>query len=195
MKFDVRKATQVMNLLLTLKWSYLDKLSVLKLIWLADRYHLRTFWKPILNDIYFAMEMWPVASGVKYIFDLDTDALTTDEINYIKTYLKKFSFKIISNKAVDYSMLSESNVEVIKMIYSNFWNNNSSKLIDITHKYPEWKKFEADIERWRISKMDYIDFFENTPNQDRIFDISEEDLEVTKEIYLENEEFNKFFSS
>ena len=43
--------------------------------------------------------------------------------------------------------------------------------------------------------MDYIDFFENTPNQDRIFDISEEDLEVTKEIYLENEEFNNFFSS
>lgn len=194
MKFDVRKATQVMNLLLTLKWSYLDKLSVLKLIWLADRYHLRTFWKPILNDIYFAMEMWPVASGVKYIFDLDTDALTTDEINYIKTYLKKFSFKIISNKAVDYSMLSESNVEVIKMIYSNFWNNNSSKLVDITHKYPEWKKFEDDIKRWRISKMDYIDFFENTPNQDRIFDISEEDLEITKEIFQENLEFEKLFA-
>lgn len=191
MNFDVKKATQVINLFLMLKWSYLDKLSILKLIWLADRLHLRKYWKTITNDSYFAMEMWPVASWIKYVFDLDEEALNNEEIEYVQTFLKKFSYKATSKKDVDFSLLSDSDVEIIKLVYADFWNHNSSKLIDITHKYPEWKKFENDVNNWKIAQMDYIDFFDNTPEQDSIFDISEEDLEITKDIYMENMTLDK----
>ncbi|MDR2640980.1 MAG: hypothetical protein LBC61_06905 [Candidatus Peribacteria bacterium] len=40
--------------------------------------------------------------------------------------------------------------------------------------------------------MSYLDFFENTPAQDDIFNMSQEDLETTKDIFLENQRLNNF---
>jgi hypothetical protein len=42
--------------------------------------------------------------------------------------------------------------------------------------------------------MSYLDFFENTPAQDQIFDMNVDDLEITKEIFIENQKINSFFS-
>lgn len=198
MEFNLKKWVQVMNLFAHLEKKHnnksIDKLKILKLIWISDRLHLRKYWKPIVWDTYFAMEMWPVASGIKYIFDLDKEAINEENIAYIKTYLKKFSYKLISEKEVDYSLLSDSNIEVIEKVYLEFWHNSSSRLINITHKYPEWKKHEIDVNNWKIVRMNYFDFFENTPEQDSIFDISEEHLELTKDIFQENLEFDRLFS-
>jgi uncharacterized phage-associated protein len=198
MEFNLKKWVQVMNLFAHLEKKHtnksIDKLKMLKLVWVADRLHLRKYWKPIVWDTYFAMEMWPVASGIKYIFDLDKEAINEENIVYIKRYLKKFSYKLIAEKEVDYSLLSDSNVEIIEKAYLEFWNNNSSKLINITHKYPEWKKHEQDVNNWKIVPMSYLDFFENTPAQDQIFDMNVDDLEITKEIFIENQKINSFFS-
>jgi uncharacterized phage-associated protein len=198
MEFNLKKWVQVMNLFAHLEKKHtnksIDKLKMLKLVWVADRLHLRKYWKPIVWDTYFAMEMWPVASGITYIFDLDKEAINEENIVYIKRYLKKFSYKLIAEKEVDYSLLSDSNVEIIEKAYLEFWNNNSSKLINITHKYPEWKKHEQDVNNWKIVPMSYLDFFENTPAQDQIFDMNVDDLEITKEIFIENQKINSFFS-
>lgn len=198
MEFNLKKWVQVMNLFAHLEKKHtnksIDKLKMLKLVWVADRLHLRKYWKPIVWDTYFAMEMWPVASGIKYIFDLDKEAISEENIEYIKKYLKKFSYKLIAEKEVDYSLLSDSNIEIIEKAYLEFWNNNSSKLINITHKYPEWKKHEQDVNNWKIVPMSYLDFFENTPAQDQIFDMNVDDLEITKEIFIENQKINSFFS-
>ncbi|MFA6089389.1 MAG: hypothetical protein WC755_05985 [Candidatus Woesearchaeota archaeon] len=42
--------------------------------------------------------------------------------------------------------------------------------------------------------MDYLDFFENTPAQNQIFDIDEEHLEISKDIFKENYNFYRLFS-
>ena len=42
--------------------------------------------------------------------------------------------------------------------------------------------------------MDYIDFFENTPVQNEIFNIDEELLELSKDIFKENYNFSKLFA-
>lgn len=198
MEFNLKKWVQVMNLFAQLEKKHnhksIDKLKLLKFVWIADRLHLRKYWKSIIWDTYFAMEMWPVASGIKYIFDLDKDAINNKNIDYIKSFLKKFSYKLISQKDVDYRLLSEANVEIIEETYEKFWNNSSSKLINFTHKYPEWKIHENDVNSGKIVKMDYIDFFKNTPEQDSVFDMHEEDLEVTKGIYLESKKFDSFLT-
>jgi len=42
--------------------------------------------------------------------------------------------------------------------------------------------------------MDYIDFFENTPIQDEIFNIDDEHLELSKDIFKESYNFSRLFA-
>lgn len=42
--------------------------------------------------------------------------------------------------------------------------------------------------------MDYIDFFDNTPAQDNIFNIDIEHLEISKDIFKENSNFHRLFA-
>jgi hypothetical protein len=39
-----------------------------------------------------------------------------------------------------------------------------------------------------------LDFFENTTLQDPIFNISEENIELSKEIFIENRQFSNLFA-
>lgn len=200
MEFNLKKWVQVINFFAEKEqektWTAIDKLKILKLVWIADRLHLRKYWKLIIWDTYFAMKFWPVASWIKNICDKNEDFLPKNANIYINTYLQKFQNKIKSRKEIDLLQFSDSNIEVLTQVYEKFWNNKWHKLVDITHKYPEWKKFETKLKTWTISQaqMSYFDFFENTPEQDSIFDISEEHLELTKDIFQENLEFDRLFS-
>ena len=47
----------------------LSKLNALKLVYLADRYHLRKYASPIVWDTYYAMQYGPVASKTKKLIE------------------------------------------------------------------------------------------------------------------------------
>lgn len=201
MEFNLKKWVQLINYFAQLEKEknnkpYIDKLKVLKLAWISDRLHLRRYWKLIIGDTYFAMQMWPVASWIKNICEQNNNYLSSKAINYISEYLQKFLFKIRSVKETDFSQFSDSNIEVINEVFEKLWSNNSSKLINFTHNYPEWTKFETKLKKGIISQaqMSYFDFFENTLEQDNIFDISIEHINLTKEIFKENLRFDRLFS-
>lgn len=102
---------------------------------------------------------------------------------------------MISIKNPDLKQFSDTDIEVLKKVYEVFWWIPTRNLVEITHKYPEWKKFEPRITSWALQvKMDYLDFFENIPNQDPVFDTSEEHLESAKGIFQEDSTFCRFFS-
>jgi len=196
MEFNFKKWVQIINLLSILEWKSIDKLKVLKLIWLADRVHLRKYWKLIAWDIYLAMPLWPVASWMKNIFDQNEEYLPKQAKKYIQEYLHKYTHKVKSIKKVDYSLFSETNIEIIKEIYIKFWTKSWRELINITHNYPEWTKFEEKINNWIISQaqMNYFDFFKNIPSQDSIFNISKDNLELSKDIFEESRQFSYLFA-
>lgn len=200
MEFNLKKWVQVINFFAKKEqektWVAIDKLKILKLVWIADRLHLRKYWKLIVWDTYFAMKLWPVASWIKNICDKNETFLPKNANTYINTYLQKFQNKIRSRKEIDLLQFSDSNIEVLTQVYEKFWNNNSFNLVDFTHYYPEWTKFKHKLESWEIiqAQMDYLDFFENTPAQNQIFDIDEEHLEISKDIFKENYNFYRLFS-
>ena len=68
-----------------------------------------------------------------------------------------------STNDVDVSVFSTSELESLEEIYNKFGEFNQFELRDLTHEYPEWKKFEAKIEAKLINQapMSYADFFEN----------------------------------
>lgn len=201
MEFNLKKWVQIINYFAELEKEKnnkpsIDKLKVLKLVWIADRLHLRKYWKTIVWDTYFAMKMWPVASGIKNICELNEIYLSSKALKYINEFLQKFSFKIRSKLKTDFTQFSETNLEVINEVFEKFWKNDSFKLVEFTHSYPEWTKFQHKLESWEIiyANMDYIDFFKNTTSQDNIFDIDEEHLENSKDIFKENYNFSRLFA-
>ena len=136
--FDYRKATQCLNYFALKAGKSIDKLRVLKLIYFADRYHLRKYDRFITNDIYFAMELGPVASSTKDIAE-GSEFLDETESRYANKYLLiGTQHELTSNKPVDTDVFSESDLEALDFVWDKFGHLSSSDLVELTHKYPEW---------------------------------------------------------
>lgn len=193
-EFDHKKATQAINFFACKEGGQIDKLKVIKLIWLVDRYHIRKYGRPIINDMYFAMEYGPVASSVADLAGFNTIQISTDEQKYLDEYLKSATFRkntIASVKDVDEDIFSDSEVEALEKIYKEYGDFKPFDLVELSHKFPEWKKFEVALESKVTTRelMNYEDFFSN-PSEvmqiKNIFNESEDYLVDINKIFKEN---------
>src|SRR5947208_15717034 len=113
----VRKSTQALNYFARLAArgapEPLNKMKALKLIFFADRYHLRKYGRPVSDCAYFAMKHGPVASEAKSVAE-ESPTLDSDSRNYARRYLRKddsYHFKSIAE--IDQSVLSETDREAL----------------------------------------------------------------------------------
>ena len=195
MKFNYKKATQLINFfILKSGKKHLGKLEILKLVFLADRYHLRKYGRSITNDEYWAMPYGPVASAVKDITDL-TDFLADTEKKYASTYIAKcYSHCVKSIKNVNYDVFSETDIEALNKTIE--LKNNVKDLVKYTHKFPEWKKHQASLESDTSSRipMDITDFFSETEPDIEYCKVDKELLEMNKVMFIEDEHVSKLWS-
>ncbi len=163
----------------------LDKLSILKLVFFADRYHLRKYSRMITNDTYYAMKYGPVASNVKNI--LDFDFIGEAEKEYVELYLKKEDKLFEINSSFDkLDMLSNTDKEALDFAIDNFGHHKTFDLVEITHRYPEWKRFELSLEDGLTrEKIIMEDFFEDTTIENDPFNcISHEIVNLSRDFYF-----------
>ena len=180
--FDYKKATQGLNHFALKAGGQISKLKALKLIYLADRYHLRKYGRLITNDIYFAMNLGPVPSGVKDIAEASR-FLGKKEKDYAPKYLTaKTAYNLQSVKPVDESVFSDSDIEALDFIWNKFGHLKRYQLADLTHKYPEWKKHEQALNLNSRIQRDLEDFF-NDPDSDveKCFELNEQDRATRRE--------------
>jgi uncharacterized phage-associated protein len=164
LRFDHQKATQAIGYFVEKAGGIINKLRVLKLVYFADRYHLRKYGRLITNDEYFAMPYGPVASGVKDIAEL-SDFLGERELIYASQYLKKInSFTIGLIKPYEQAVLSETDHEALLFAWEKFGQYSEFELSEITHKYPEWEKHKQSLEVYSRIKMNLEDFIEDSPD-------------------------------
>ena len=190
LEFDYKKATQAINYLTKKEGGQIDKLKLIKLIYLADRYHLRRYGRPMVNDAYLAMPLGPVGSSVKDIAEF-SDFLDEDERGYAEKYLargeRKYSIVSIGN--VDDEVFSKSELEALDFAYGEFGKYPASALVDITHRYPEWDKFKSALESKETTRepMLYSDFFKNPSNasEDK-FALAGDILTASQELFEED---------
>ncbi|MCX6807491.1 MAG: Panacea domain-containing protein [Patescibacteria group bacterium] len=188
--FNYKKAVQALNYFAKKEGGSIDRMKAFKLIWLADRKHLRKYGRPILSDKYYAMVWGAVPSSTKDL--AQKESLLDDlEKSYRDKYirLQKKSYEFSSIKAIDEAVFSETDVEVMSDAYTYFGDNKGIKLSNICHDYPEWKKFEESLKRKEASRfeMDYLDFFEDPIGKNfDYFACDKEDLLLAKSIYQEN---------
>lgn len=191
--FQYKKAVQSLNYFsINLdKKQYSTKLYLLKYIYLADRYHVRKYGRFITNDAYFAMKYGPVASSVKDIIEGDGD--DSDEKKYFNKYLKSKDLKVSSICDVDLKVFSDTDIEALNFVRDNFLNNKKIDIIDHSHEYPEWKKWENELNSGASrAQMSPLDFFNDPENKNIFFTDNKLILDSSKEVFiseLKNEEF------
>ena len=197
LSFAHRKATQALNFLARQSGGRINKLKALKLVFFADRYHLRKFGRPVSECTYFAMTHGPVASEAKQVAE-DHDALPAPARSYARKFLKKKSdYDYASVAEVDKSVLSVSDLEALTFAWENFGYQTKYQLRDITHHYPEWKRHEHALQhggRKRV-KMDYADFFgDPDTGYNPCHALTAKEREVGRGLFLQRQAFDQRWS-
>ncbi|MBU1032839.1 SocA family protein [Patescibacteria group bacterium] len=194
-----KKATQALNLLAEKKDGRINKMKAIKLIYLADRLHLRKYGRPIVGDVYWAMKLGPVGSSTKKIAELSD--MPANVLAYAKKYIKpvdarKQSFTSVESiKKPDLNVFSKSDIECLEAIYERFSDKDQFELADLTHEYPEWSKHKKEIDGGKTrAKMDYKDFFADPKDGDAIFLQKKAELNQAKESFKELQEVTTFFA-
>jgi len=191
-----KKATQALNFLARKKDGKINKMKAIKLIFLADRLHLRKYGRPIVGDMYWAMKLGPVGSLTKNIAELS--GTSEDAMVYAKKYIKPADEKkqtFVSIKQEDLNVFSKTDIECIGIVYDKFSDKDQFELAEITHKYPEWTKHKKELDRGKKRvKMNYDDFFSDAQKGDDLFCQSRSDLEMAKESFEELRDVSAFFT-
>ena len=186
------KITQVLNFFARKNAnSRIQKLKAIKLIWAADRYHLRKYGRLVSADEYIAMRFGPVASNADNIANNDTMWLSDEVIDEAKQFVTPSSDRktIYSHKDVNAKLFSKTDLEALEFAWKQFGQYNGFQIADISHDYPEWSKHQDDIELGvqRRKDIDPTDFFENpiklTQLQKDPFELDDEILKDSKEVY------------
>jgi len=149
-----------------------DYIKLFKLLYLAQKEHLRLYGRPIVNDDFYALKAGPAPSIMynmcklsegtdNYVPDEDKQDLK-DVLESIKVTSKKSNHGIIkfvhALETSDLDELSTSDIECIDLIYRKYGTFTSSRLSDISHD-SAWKK-NWDPETESSSKMRLIDIAE-----------------------------------
>ena len=154
-----RKASQALNFFACQAGGSINQLKAIKLLFFADRYHIRKFGRPVSECVYFAMTHGPVASEAKQLAE-DCDRLPAPARAYARKFLRKDSdYEYSSVAAVDDAVLSASDFEALEFAWRSFGHLSKYQLRDSTHHYPEWKRHERALKHQRRVPMDLADFF------------------------------------
>ena len=190
---EVVKITQSLGFLLSLDDNHrMNKLKLVKLIWAADRYHLRKYGRTVTDSEYFALPHGPVSALTLDVIDNDEVALYAEDISFISEHITPWESdknQIVLYNETEDDYLSETDKEALKFAWDTFGDKDPFELADnITHQYPEWSKFrehfDVNNERSRQS-INLNDFFEN-PSEDAFFATDDSILAASKELYEQN---------
>ncbi len=165
--FSHRKATQALNFFARQAGGRINKLKALKLVYFADRYHLRRFGRPVIGDEYLAMNYGPVASSTKDLAEM-SDFLGQEERTYAEQYLAPVpeDHAYRSLQPEQSRVFSESDRTALGWAWRQFGAKDGFALAELTHLYPEWRRHEAALkEQGGVSRapMNYRDFLDDPP--------------------------------
>jgi len=190
-----KKITQTLNFIARKQEGCkIDKLKAIKLVWVADRYHIRKYGRPLSWDTYEAMKLGPVGSNTKDIADGCSTFLGKSEREYSEQYVKAVYKNFIKSvQEPDYSYFSESDIEALNFALKEFNSMGAIELAKLSHEYPEWKKHENTLQNLseRKVRMDYLDFFENPKGIEDRFKVDKNLLEESKQQYIESQQLKE----
>ena len=145
---------------------------MVKLLYLADREHLRRFGRPITFDRYVAMQFGPVASAA---FDLlkGKSALGINPSDLPFEIRSHDKIRIVSNpkREIDRTIFSKSDLLVLDQTAEKYGEMSFDELFNLTHNHfaydRAWKNRKS-----KADEMRFEDFLsEDASKDDRVSDL------------------------
>jgi uncharacterized phage-associated protein len=171
-------------------------MKALKLLFFADRYHLRKYGRPVSECAYFAMKHGPVASEAKHIAE-NSPRLDQNSRSYVRRFVRKDdTYHYSSVGDVDQAVLSQTDREALNFAWENFGHYSEFRLQDITHHYPEWKRHARALrEGHRRAEIDYSDFFADPdPGYNPCHKLSAKDRAIAVDLIRDRQVFHDRWS-
>jgi len=139
-KFNIEKATESTVFLLMRHNGSMDKMKLIKLLYLSDRRALQEWEQPITFDIYYSMRQGQVLSGV---LDLINN-ITSNQIwqKYIKN-LNKIVIALRDEEPLKFRKLSRAEVLLLEEIDKEYGKMTGRELGKITKNFPEYKPTDS----------------------------------------------------
>ncbi|MDR0306100.1 MAG: SocA family protein [Chitinispirillales bacterium] len=139
-----------------------NKVYLLKMIFTADRYHLRHYGLLATGDSYFAMKLGPVASATYDILKKSPYNINSAEEVYFSA-IKELSENDVLIDPQEEDELSVSFKKALDFALREFGDYDWNTLSNISHCYPEWKKHEENLPG--RMPMDIKDFFDDPADE------------------------------
>ena len=135
-----------------------NSMKAYKLLWLADRYHLRQFGRTITGDTFFALPHGVVPSDAKNVVEHQGTHIPNDE-GYRDKYIKrigKYWYQAITEP--DVMEFSDSDQDALDKILQTYGSLDQYQLETLSHRFPEWLAYKPMLEADNTPKAYKIDF-------------------------------------
>ena len=138
------------------------KLELIKFLFFADRINIRKHFSFISLDYYVAMRYGPVASTSLDVLNKNDrlDVFPEGELKYLD-YIVVLNNSEREIKNISNDLLSKNEMSSLDKSIELF---SKMKLVEISHDYPEWKRYKEYFEYCNSSQPIVIDDFFNNPN-------------------------------
>ena len=183
---DTRKIIQALTYLAGKEEDkVMDNMKAYKLLWLADRYHLRQTGRTITGDVYYAMPHGIVPSDAKCVLENAKTKMRNPK-GYKDRYIaNKGNHEYMALADADLKVFSDSDQEALDKVYDVYGSMSAIELSELSHRFPEWTFYSEllnDREQKNSYRIDLDHFFEDGP-ENEFFCESKELLDLTKELY------------
>lgn len=162
----------------------MSKLHLLKMLFFADRWHLRMYGRSVTGDTYYAMQYGPVPSECKNVAEgrpsRDMGKLLSEALDFPSANI----IHAIRNERRD--ALSDSDVAALEA--ARGVEKKVRDLVAFSHNFPEWQKHESGIRNLHCRKrMDGLDFFLDAPKGSEYCEADATRVACAKEVFLEHQ--------
>ena len=166
-----------------------NSMKAYKLLWLADRYHLRQTGRTITGDVFYALPHGVVPSDAKNVVEHQPTRIQNDE-EYCNRYIQRVGLYVY--KAVtepDLMVFSDSDQEALDKILQCYGGMDQYQLERLSHDFPEWLAYKDQIKADNTPKAYKIDldyfFCDAEKDESGLFVDDPEMLALTKEMFHE----------
>jgi uncharacterized phage-associated protein len=140
--FNEKKATQLAARFLALApGRRLPYMSLIKLMYFADRGAIERWATPITNDQYYSLDNGPILSAVKDLIDEGPSCLEPGFWASFISAPSNYMVDLIDDPGV--SELSKAELALIDEVYQKYGKLSRWELRDETHTLKEWKNPEG----------------------------------------------------
>jgi uncharacterized phage-associated protein len=171
-KFDIEKAVAATVYVASKKPMEFTQAKLFKMLYFADKDHLVKYCRPITGDWYSAMKDGPVPSHLYAAFRaLENGKISESDdakilARSVRLNSSKYEYARVEAKAsLDPVQLSQSDIESLDLIISQYGKMTFSQVRAIAHNTPAYENaWNGKAQTKKSALMKFEDFFEDDAN-------------------------------